>query len=232
MPRDPRPLPGAALRTLLTVLLLAGVAPACASALADASPPGATKYTFDPAASELYVLVRKDPDTIAAGLSHDHVVAATGWSGSVTIDPASPAGCTVEASVPVAGLEPDLPEMRELVGFAGELTGAQRGDVRRNMLAKGQLWADKFPSVTFRSTACTKRDDGIDVVGDLGVHGVTKEVRIRVRLDFDEAAGTARARGGFSATHGDFGMVVYTALFGSLKNMDLMEFRLDVVAKK
>ena len=39
---------------------------------------------------------------------------------------------------------------------------------------------EKYPDITFHSKRMTKRGDGYDVVGDLTIHGVTKEVILPV----------------------------------------------------
>ena len=62
--------------------------PPTAMASTGGPPPPAVEYTLDPSSSALYVQVHKDPATLAAGLSHDHVVTSTGWSGRVRWDPA------------------------------------------------------------------------------------------------------------------------------------------------
>jgi polyisoprenoid-binding protein YceI len=183
-------------------------------------------YTLDPGKSSLYVQVFKDSGTLASGLSHDHVVTATGWSGSVRWDPSSPAACKVDITVPVSGLRPDEEAMRKRVGYDVMLEPSQREEVKGNMLAAGQLDAKRFGSITFASTRCEAAGDKVKVTGTLTVHGVPKAVTSTMKLAGDGK--TLTASGTFTAKATDFGFDPYTALLGALKNKNEMKFTVDV----
>jgi polyisoprenoid-binding protein YceI len=121
-------------------------------------------------------------------------------SGTVTFDPANPSASTVEASIDVS-------------------TISTRDEQRDGHLKSGDfLDVEKYPSITFKSKKVTATGgDSFKVVGDLTIHGVTKEVTLDVEELTGEAkdpwgnmrrGATARAR----INRKDFGMSFNVAL--------------------
>lgn len=187
----------------------------------------AADYTLTPAKSSIYVQVFKEPDTLAANLSHDHVIVATGWSGTVHWDPTDPAACVVKITVPVSGLVNDEESMRKRVGYDTVLDAGDRAEVRANMVSKSQLDGNAFPSITFNSTGCAASGDKVKVSGDLSIHGVPKRISPSFTIAGDGKS--LSASGGFTASASDFGFAPFTALLGALKNKDAMKFTVSVV---
>jgi len=192
----------------------------------EPEPAGPVTYTLDTGSSRLVVLVYKDPDTMGAGLSHDHVIQARGWTGSVTWDEADTAACKVRFTVPVAKLDVDNPSLRKAYGLEGELSSGQRGDVKDNMLAKDQLNASKYPDISFQSTSCSGSGTKATVDGTLTIHGTGKAISVPMTVGVDGE--TFTASGSFKANHSDFGMAPFSAMFGQLKNRNQMTFKLKV----
>ncbi len=195
-------------------------------AAAGAAP---TTYSFDSAASKLYVQVYRDRDSLASSMAHDHVVAATGWSGSLTLDPDNIAACAVSVRVPVSGLRPDLPDMRRLVGYDVMLTDAQQKQVDEHMKGEEQLKQSAFSDIRFEATRCSGTMAALSATGTLTVAGHGGPVTISVKADTRD--GGLRLRGGLRTSHTSLGLVPYSAFFGSLKNQDGLDFTLDVVAR-
>ena len=189
-------------------------------------PAGPVTYTLDAGRSRLVVLIDKDPDTMGAGLSHDHVVQAKGWRGTVTWDEADLAACRIQFSLPVAKLDPDSPSLRKAYGLEGELSSGQRQDVKDNMLAKDQLDAGRFPDITFQSTGCSGAADKPTVKGTLTIHGTGKAISVPMTVAVE--GDTFSATGSFTAKHTDFGMEPFSAMFGQLKNKNALRFRIKV----
>jgi polyisoprenoid-binding protein YceI len=76
---------------------------------------------------------------------------------------------------------------------------------------------EKYPLMTFRSTRITRIDDNrYRVVGDLSIHGVTKETEAEVVYEGQGADPWGNVRAGFSATatinRKDFGLTWNVAL--------------------
>jgi polyisoprenoid-binding protein YceI len=173
-----------------------------------------------------YIVVKKDPSTMAAGLSHDHAIRAKGISGSFTWNAADPAACRLKVLMPVNQLDVDAPETRKAAGLEGTLSDGQRKDVRKNMLAKGQLYANNFPTISFQSDGCSLNEERFAVQGDLTIRGKAQRVILRGSLSAEDAA--FRLRGFVNIKATDFGFEPYTALLGQLKNQNEMKLVVDL----
>jgi len=92
-------------------------------------------------------------------------------TGTVNFDPANPAASTVEASIDASTIS-TRDEQRD-----GHLKSPDFLDV------------EKFPAITFKSKKVTATgSDSFNVVGDLTIHGTTKEVNLNV----EELTGEAK----------------------------------------
>ena len=86
--------------------------------------------------------------------------------GTLVYDEKDPSKATVEATLPLAGLDTFVPKLDE------------------HLKSSDFLDAAKYPNVTFKSTKVTPAGKGkLKVVGDLTVHGVTKPVTLDVTLN-------------------------------------------------
>ncbi|PTR23946.1 polyisoprenoid-binding protein YceI [Luteibacter sp. OK325] len=86
--------------------------------------------------------------------------------GTLVYDEAAPTKSTVEATLPLAGLDTFVPKLDE------------------HLKSKDFLDAATYPTVTFKSTKVTSAGkDKLKVVGDLTVHGVTKPVTLEVTVN-------------------------------------------------
>lgn len=188
--------------------------------------PAAVQYKLDPSKGAIYVQVFKDPNTIAAGLSHDHVIVATGWSGTVTWNVADPGTCKVSITVPVSGLQNDAESWRKKVGYDTVLSDSQRADVRTNMMAADQLDAAQYKEMRFVSTGCSADGDRVKVAGTMTIHGQERPTTISMRISADGSSFSAS--GSFSAKQTDFGIQPFSAMGGALKNKDALKFSIDV----
>jgi len=92
-------------------------------------------------------------------------------SGTVVFDPANPSASSVEASIDVATIS----------------TRDEQRDA--HLKSPDFLDVEKFPTITFKSKeVAASGDDSFEVVGDLTIHGVTKEVNLNV----EELTGEAK----------------------------------------
>lgn len=220
---------------LKLALLALFVAPAHAQD--EAAAEGTEEAAEEPAESAstyalsgtIYVVVRKDEDTFASALSHNHAVKASGWSGSVTWHPSDASQCKVEISVPVASLVVDDNATRSLAGLGEGPSDSDRQTIKENMLAADQLNGSKFPSVTFSSTSCSGTSGNVTVKGNMGLRGKTKAISPSLSVSADGS--TFSAKGSFGVKHTDFGFEPFSALFGQLKNSNDLTFHVDVTGK-
>jgi len=138
-------------------------------------------------------------------------------SGTVDFDPANPSAASVEASIDVASISTH-DEQRD-----AHLRSADFFD------------AAKFPAITFKSRKVTATgEDSFTVVGDLTIHGVTREVDLKVEELTDETKdpwGNLR-RGATAKTRihrKDFGMSFNMALeAGGFLVGDEIDLTIDV----
>ena len=198
-----------------------------AAEVPEAPAAGPVTYSVTEGATTLDVLVRYDRSALIAG--HDHIIQSANTSGSVVWDTSDPTACQVELTFPVSSLTVDPGNTRTKYGFEGTTSDGDKRKIRDNMLGKRQLDASTFPKITFTSKSCQAAGDRIQVEGALTVHGVTKVVKSNMSLTAD--ADGFQARGSFKANHADFGMSPFTALLGSLRNADELEFHVNVSAK-
>ena len=93
------------------------------------------------------------------------------------------------------------------------------------------LDAARHPRVTFQSTRVVAREDGFDVVGDLTVRGVAREVTIRMESpseilrDDQSGIDLVNFRGHLSFDRGEFGLTETT---GTLRGRPRVGLRVDV----
>ena len=192
----------------------------------EPEPAGPVTYTLDAGASQLYVVVHK-ADTVGAAVSHDHVVEARGWSGTVTWDPDDLSACKVDISVPVAKLVNDRGAMRKAVGLEGELDDGQRDDIKDNMFAKDQLDASSHGTISFSATSCSESGGKVKVKGPLTIRG--KASTVTATMTVDATPDGFEASGSFTSKHTSHGFDPFSAMFGALKNEDKLRFGVNVV---
>jgi polyisoprenoid-binding protein YceI len=104
-------------------------------------------------------------------------------SGTIDFEPEDPAAGSVEVTIPAASIDTRI-ERRD-----NDLRSSNFFDV------------ENHPEITFKSTKVEQTEDGLKVIGDLAMHGVTKEVVLDV--DFLGAGPHARPGmmvAGFSAS--------------------------------
>jgi len=194
--------------------------------VAAALPAKTLTYALKPKGSSLYVQVFKDRTTAGADLSHDHVMLATGWTGSATWNADDLSQCSIEVTLRVDKLAVDPPNLRTALDIEGELSDGQRADVKKNMLAKDQLDAATYPEITFTSSKCEAKGEKVKVTGTLTIHGTPKTISTTMTITATDESFSAR--GGFKVKQSDFGIEPFSAMLGALKNEDQMKFTVSL----
>jgi polyisoprenoid-binding protein YceI len=78
-------------------------------------------------------------------------------------------------------LDPDHPETSHVDVTIDATSIDTRDDKRDAHLRSADFFdVEKFPTIAFKSKAVTKTEDGFAVLGDLTMHGVTKEITLDV----------------------------------------------------
>ena len=184
-------------------------------------------YVFSATKGLLYIKVLK-ADTIASAAAHNHAIQAVGWSGKATWDKDDFSACSLKITVPVNNLYVDKTSTRKAAGLKGEVSDSQRKDITKNMLAEGQLNADKYPLIGFKSTSCRGSENKATIVGDFTLRGVTNQISGPVSVSDD---GGIRLTGSYSIKATEYGFEPYSIAFGSIANQDEMTVFLDLVAE-
>ena len=113
------------------------------------------KWTFDNSHSQVGFSVRHMMFAKVRGTFDD-------WSGTLSFDPADPAGSKVTASIEAASIN-------------------TRNEQRDHHLRSGDFFdAENFPALEFESTSWEKTPAGYRVHGDLTIRGTTKRVALEV----------------------------------------------------
>lgn len=187
----------------------------------------AADYGLVPLRSVLVVKTYRDG--VAARLAHNHVVAARDVSGHLRFEEGRPEACSVTVHVPVATLILDDPVLRKRFGESSALSQTDRSNMLRTMLDKDQLWADRYPTLSFVSTAVSRQPDGRYLVnGNLTMRGVTRAVTFPATVERTD--GMLRARGEFTVKQSQFGWSPFSTMLGAIKVKDEVTFFLDLVA--
>ena len=140
----------------------------------------------------------------------------TDVQGTVVLDELNPAASAVEVTVNVASIDTREPQRD------AHLRSADFFD------------AGKFPTLTFRSQAARDlTSDGFKLVGDLTLHGVTREVTLDVTAEGRTKDAWGGERAGYSATtrirRSDFGLTWNQLLeTGGVTVSDEVKITLDV----
>ena len=185
----------------------------------------AETFTVDAKKSEL--MVRTFKAGVARGLAHDHLVVARDVQGELSFDPEAPEATRVSVTVKVASLVADDPAMRRRFKVGGELSEKDRQKVTASMLDEGQLDAARFPTISFVSTGAEQTSEGLMVSGRFTLHGVTKPLRLPVKISSRD--GALLGVTSFKLLTSDYGIKPYSAALGTVKNQDQVELVIRLV---
>jgi polyisoprenoid-binding protein YceI len=177
---------------------LAFLVPLAAALVAPSAQAQPRRYTLDPAGSQLKIHVGKSGVFGFAG--HEHDVVAGTFHGTATFDPDRIAQSAVDLTFEAGALR-----------VTGE--GAPKGDaaeVQAAMIGAACLDVHRFPAIHFvsKTVAAVGEAAGggrdLSIAGALTLHGVTRPLTIRVRLEIKGDA--LEATGSTTIRQTDFGM--------------------------
>src|SRR5580692_3969536 len=141
------------------------------------------------------------------------------FSGTIVFDVANPEQSSVEVSIKTASID----------------TGVKMRD--DDLRSPNFFDATKFPETTFKSKSVKKTGDNtFDVTGDLTMHGVTKEVVLKVELIGKGAGMKGSVLTGWDATtalkRSDFGLAWSKVIEGTQVVGDDVKIELHIEADK
>ncbi|HEV2349457.1 MAG TPA: YceI family protein [Terriglobia bacterium] len=169
-----------------------------------------TTYQIDPAHSSAQFVVRHMMITNVHG-------AFSNLQGSVAWDAANPGQSKVDVVIDATTIQ------------------TREADRDKHLRSADFLDVEKFPTITFKSTGVKAASEGeLDITGDLAIHGVTKQVVLKVEGPTAEAKdpwGNLRigASGTTKIKRSDFGLTWNAALeTGGLLVGDEVKIQLEV----
>ncbi|MDP1932920.1 MAG: YceI family protein [Gammaproteobacteria bacterium] len=188
-----------------------------------------TEYAINSAESRVYWLVYSAG--VLSRLGHNHVISAPTLSGTIHLDPQLPQS-RFSIEIPVAMLVVDDAALRAELGngFTGEPSTNDIEGTRRNMLSDRLLNAGQYPVLQISGTGPLGEADSQVMNVSVTVAGNTAElmVPVTVRVDGD----TISAEGVFQLTHEEIGLRPFSALMGTLKVAEQMDFSYYIVGRR
>ena len=191
-------------------------------------PSGAPRYSVDPQASEIRLLVYRDGPLARFG--HNHVVVGRVHGEIRAGDAAAGSGFRLE--IPVDSFVVDAPAARAEEGdeFAAQVSEPARRDTRENMLGREVLDAEKHPLVRVESIALVGPQWGPTVTARVTIRGVMRDLRFAAAvLRQDDLLEVVAS---FRINQSEFGIEPFTALNGGLRVRDSLDIRVRLVARR
>jgi polyisoprenoid-binding protein YceI len=168
-----------------------------------------TTWAIDPVHSSVEFAVRHLMITTVKGRFTD-------VQGTVVLDDANPADATAEITIAVASIDTREPQRDA------------------HLRAADFFEADTYPTITFRSRSVRAvSSEGFKLVGDLTIHGVTREITLDVTAEGRSKDPWGAKRAGYSATtkikRSDFGLTWNQLLeAGGVAVSDDVKITLDI----
>lgn len=153
---------------------------------------------------------------------HSHRIAVRDFSGEASLMPNVINPASLQMTVKTASLEETDP------GFTQE-----QKDIINKELREIVLLPDKYPEITFQSTRVEMRGaqnskSMIEIVGNLSLHGVTKEIKIPATVSFE--GNNLHAVGEFDIDRQNFGVEATSAFHGTVRVKNNIKFVFDIIA--
>jgi len=157
-------------------------------------------YTIDASASKIGFVGAKITDTHEGGFH--------GFSGTIQANAAELTAGRVAVTIDTTSVWSDN----------DNLTG--------HLMSEDFFSVEEFPTASFESTEIIATDTGYEIVGNLDLHGITKQIRFPATIEVTDAAVTANAE--FSIKRFDFG-IEYPGRADDLIHDDVL-IKLDLTA--
>jgi polyisoprenoid-binding protein YceI len=194
------------------------------------SEPGVATYRIDPQTSDVRLLVYRDGALSAFG--HNHVVSLKDFTGTIHLRPKL-SQSRVELDIPVDRLVVDDAAVRRQEGedFASEPSKDDAAATRSNMLSDALLNAKQFPAIKVSGTSGPV-DAQSSAMLDLSVQLAGQEIKLTIPCRLKLEGDRLEASGAVELSHRQLGLRPFSALMGSLRVAEQMEFKYRIRASK
>jgi polyisoprenoid-binding protein YceI len=165
--------------------------------------------------------VRGSADGLFSMFGHDPVIAVHGFGGDVRFVPG-----TLEAASLLLLVKADS------LAVVNDVSEKDKREMVRAMRDE-VLEIARYPEIVFMSTSVTSHPTGEDgyrvrIVGNLSLHGVTRERPIDAQVTLTEDS--LRARGEFTLRQTDYRIKPVSVAGGTLKMKDELKLSFDIMA--
>ena len=204
-------------RTITIALMLAVVA-----GLAVATVPQTVTYTLDAGRSKFMAHANRSGLLWFKG--HDHHLAASEFTGEVSITPQTITPASLRLVVKAASLHETGADFTE-----------QQKQIINKELRDIVLHPDQYPEIIFQSTGVTAKPAGansyeVKLDGNLTLHGVTRRITIPAVVTVN--GNDLRATGKFEIDRDDFNVKATSAFHGMVRVDDDIKFEFDIVGSR
>jgi polyisoprenoid-binding protein YceI len=191
---------------------------------------GAAVYRIDPRTSEVRLLVYRDGALSTFG--HNHVVSLNDFKGTIQLQPKLEQS-RVELEIAVDRLVVDDAAVRRQEGkdFASEPSKDDAAATRTNMLSNALLNAKQFPTIKVTGTSGPV-DAKNSATLALSVQLAGQEIKLTIPATLKLAGDQLEASGAVELSHKQLGLKPFSALLGSLRVAEQMQFKYRIRASK
>ncbi len=189
----------------------------------------ATRYTIDSSNSILRVYVGRAG--ILARLGHNHVIHTRSLAGEIVVAE-NLAESRARMSFPVDSLVVDAADERERAGadFDSQPGESAIEGTRNNMLGDSVLAASSYPDISVSVTTLSIADAEWQLAVELELKGSTFNLEIPARVVIDATSAVVDAS--FTLDHEEIGLSPFSAIGGSLRVAEAIDFDIHVEASR
>ena len=178
----------------------------------------AQRYTLDAAQSKFIA------HALRGGLfwfkGHDHAVAVREFTGEAQLSPDAITASSLQITA----------KTESMVETSSVFTDQQKQIINKE-LREIVLLPAQYPEIVFRSTNVSGKQNGsqydLKIVGDLTLHGVTRQITIPTKVTV--TGNDLRAQGEFSISRDDFKVKATSAFHGLVRVRNKLKFTFDIV---
>ncbi len=184
----------------------------------DDSSLAAQRYTLDASLSKFIA------HALRGGLfwfkGHDHAVAVREFTGEAQLSPDAITASSLQITA----------KTESMVETSSVFTDQQKQIINKE-LREIVLLPAQYPEIVFRSTNVSGKQNGsqydLKIIGDLTLHGVTRQITIPTKVTV--TGNDLRAQGEFSISRDDFKVKATSAFHGLVRVRNKLKFTFDIV---
>jgi polyisoprenoid-binding protein YceI len=207
-------------KSFIAVLSIVAIfATTCAT---ESAPPQTATYVIDNQKGKFIA------HAFAGGLfwfmGHDHYLAARDFAGEVQLTPQTITPASLRLVVKSNSLEE-----------TGTVFTAEQKKIINKEVHDIVLLPDQYPEIVFQSTSVTTKpfaagQHEVKIVGNLTLHGVTRQETISVKLSLSD--NDLQAEGEFTIDRNHYNVKATSAVHGFVRVKDKIRFEFDIVAHR